>query len=493
METFVIVLVVGVACAITLFLLSMSKQRFEEKVEGGEGSENLELDTSVKKELEKLSISSSKSDQLTKNLTVLVDKEVHKKAAFISQEVGKQYAQALDEKDKKLKHVEEKFTMVNQKLEVVNKNYKKVQQEKKQTEAVVRSVADGLIVVNEKGETLLINPAAEKLLGVKKEDLTGKSILSAAKEERLITLATAVSGTVEEEKEITVNSNDQTRRVLRSSTAVIENEAGQTMGMVSVLTDVTKQKELEEMKNKFISNVTHELRTPLAAIKESVNLFLDGMIGATTEEQKKVLAIAKRNIQRLGRLIDNVLDISKLEAGKLELKPSSFSLEEFVHENVKAFDAWASSKVITLESKLPPDKMELEVDRDRMSQVLTNLIGNALKFTPQGGKITAEVEATILSESNPVPAVQFSVSDTGCGIPEKDKAKIFGKFAQGSLKPVDKISGTGLGLSISKEVVELHGGRIWFESEENVGSKFIFIIPQRLPKNESEQEGERTP
>lgn len=484
-ETLPILLLVLAACGITLFLLSLNKRKFEEKVEDAGGSEQLDLTSSVEREIRKVQIPAAKAEQVSKAISLLVDKEVHKKATFLSQEIGKQYAQMLDEREKKLKHVEEKFTMVNQKLETVNRNYKQVKQEKKQTEAVVRSIADGLIVVNEKGETLLINPAAEKLLGVKKDEFVGKSVLSAAKEEQLITLATPLEGS--EEREITVNSqNDQTKRVLRQSTAVIENEAGQTMGMVSVLTDVTKQKELEEMKNKFISNVTHELRTPLAAIKESVNLLLDKMVGPVSEEQDKVLSIAKRNIQRLARLIDNVLDISKLEAGRMELKVASFRLDDFVNHNVKTFDAWAKSKVITLETKLPPEPVQLELDQDRMSQVMTNLIGNAMKFTPQGGRITVEAKWAALGENDTVQALEISVADTGPGIPEQEREKIFQKFSQGSAKPVDKISGTGLGLSISKEIVELHGGRIWVTSEEGVGSKFSFIVPQKYQKKEQE-------
>ncbi len=469
---------VGVGCIFILFALDKNKNQFEERAQDAQGGKEADLVNALHSEISRLPISSTKAAQVTKSLSVLVDKEVHKKAAFISQEVGKQYAQMLDEKDKKLKHVEEKFEVATQKLDTVNKNYKKVRQEKKQTEAVVRSIAEGLIVVNEKGETLLMNPAAEKLLGVKREEAIGRSILNSAKEEQLITMASPVAGT--EEREIMLNSqNESTKKILRASTAVIENEAGQTMGMVSVLTDVTKQKELEEMKNKFVSNVTHELRTPLAAIKESVNLFLDNLIGNMTPEQEKVLQIAKRNIQRLSRLIDDVLDISKLEAGKAELNLTSFRLDDFLKQNVGSFDAWARTKLITLETKLPDSLLELEADQDKLSQILTNLIGNAMKFTPQGGKITIEVKQIPLAPDNPVAALEIGVQDTGPGISETDQKKIFQKFAQGSAKSVDKIRGTGLGLAISKEIAELHGGRIWVASEEGVGARFAFAVPQK--------------
>lgn len=467
-----------------LFFLDKSKSKLKERVEAdttAEAPSDPEVLQAVKSEISKIPLSSTQSRQVAQVMTRLVDKEVHKKATFLSKEIGKQYANMLDDRDKKIKAVEEKIQVTTQQLESVSKNYKKVKQEKKQTEAVVRSIADGLIVVNEKGETLLMNPAAEKLLGIKKEDAIGRSLQSQAKEEQLISLA----GGAGEEREIQVNSsNEQTKKVLRASTAVIENEFGQTMGMVSVLTDVTKQKELEELKSKFVSNVSHELRTPLAAIKESVNLFLDKMLGPVSSEQEQVLIIAKRNIARLARLIDNVLDLSKLEAGKLELKISSFKLDEYVNQNVKSFDAWANSKGIKLKIELPPEPVELEADQDRMSQVLTNLVGNAFKFTPNGGEIAVEAKLVPLSQSDSTPSIEIGVKDTGPGIPPKEQEKIFEKFGQGSARPVDKISGTGLGLTISKEIVELHHGRIGVESDEGKGARFFYVIPLKQPQKE---------
>lgn len=480
--TFLFILIlVGAGCLLVLFTLDKNKQQLEERSAPSSPNKEADLINAVHSEIGKLPIPKAKVEQVSKTISSLVDREVHKKAAFISQEVGKQYANMLDERDKKLKHVEDKFQYVTQKLEVVNRGFKKVKQEKKQTEAVMRSIAEGLIVINEKGETLLMNPAAEKLLGVSKNEVMGKSILGSAKDEQLISLATPSSGS--EEKEIMLNSqNEQTKKILRASTAVIENEAGQTMGMVSVLTDVTKQRELDLLKDKFVSNVTHELRTPLAAIKESVNLFLDNMMGKMTPEQEKVLQIAQRNILRLGRLIDNILDISKLESGKVELSPILFKVDEFIKSNLSSFDAWAKTKLITLEPKLPENQIEIEADHDQLTQVVTNLIGNALKFTPQGGKITIQVQEVPYTADDPSPALEFSIQDTGPGISEVDMKKIFQKFGQGSAKPTEKMSGTGLGLVISKEIVELHGGRIWVTSEEGVGARFAFVIPQKRPK-----------
>jgi len=481
MDLLVIVLIVGATCVVLMLLLGKSTSSLEERAVVQSGSDN--IDPSLSQEISKLHLPPSKSIQVTKAIGRVVDQEVHKQTAMAVENISKSYAKKLDEKDNKMKHVAARFEVANKNLEKVSGEYKTVKKEKKQTEAVVRSIADGLIVVNEKGETLLINPAAEKLLGVTKDEMQGKNLADQAKSEQLITMAQSVEG--KEEKEVTYKSkNDETSRILRQSTAVIENEAGQTMGMVTMLTDVTKQKELDALKDKFVSNVTHELRTPLAAIKESVNLFLDKMLGEITQEQEKVLGITKRNITRLSRLIDGVLDISKLESGGMELKVSPFQLSDFISHTLGSFDAWANSKLITLDAKLPPESILMSADQDMLTQVLTNLIGNAFKFTPQGGKISIEVDQKNLSETDPIPALQFGVRDTGPGISQNDQKKIFEKFSQGSAKPVDKIRGTGLGLSISREIVHLHGGRIWVESEEGIGSCFRFIIPEKAAQKE---------
>jgi len=153
----------------------------------------------------------------------------------------------------------------------------------------------------------MMNPAAEKLLGIKTEDAIGKPVSDKESEERIVALTKEVIGS--EEKEITVSSkSDETRKIIRSSSAIIEDEKGQTVGMVSVLTDITRQKELEELKSQFVANVSHELRTPIHAIRESVQLMLDRLPGEINEKQEKMLQLAARNIERLSRLINDVLD-----------------------------------------------------------------------------------------------------------------------------------------------------------------------------------------
>ncbi len=250
--------------------------------------------------------------------------------------------------------------------------------------------------------------------------------------------------------------------------------------MVSVLSDVTRQKELEELKTKFVSNVSHELRTPLVAIQKSLDLIIQKELGEVNPDQQKFLDIAHRNISRLSRLINDLLDISKIEAGGMSLKPKRFKTQELVAHVTGTLETWAKNKKIRFLTRYSDPALEVEADFDRLTQVLTNLMGNAIKFTPDNGDITIEV----LVKSGEM--VEIAVCDTGIGIAPEDQAKIFNKFVQVSLSQPQGVSSTGLGLTIAKEIVEMHSGKIWVESEAGKGSRFIFSIPIRFnPTKES--------
>ena len=244
------------------------------------------------------------------------------------------------------------------------------------------------------------------------------------------------------------------------------------MGMVSVLSDITKQKELDAMKSNFVANVSHELRTPLVAMEKSISLILSKTAGPVTPDQEEFLSITERNLKRLSLLINDLLDLSKLEAGKIELKRELTSVEKVIAESVATLATWAKTKAITVEKKIQPGLPEVNIDPNRIIQVLNNLIGNAIKFSPQNSIIT--VEAGMGQETH---SLQVSIKDQGIGITAENLPKIFSKFYQvGERAPTD-ISGTGIGLSIAKEIVELHGGKIWVESQKGQGATFSFSIP----------------
>lgn len=356
--------------------------------------------------------------------------------------------------------------------EIAWKKYKKIINEKKQTEAVIRSIAEGLVVVDANGKVVMINPAAEKLLGVSRKDKVGKALTDGIKEDQLVSLSSGSQDGEEKEIEL-ISKQDETKKVLRASTAVIENENGQTVGMVSVLSDITKQKELDNLKSAFVANVSHELRTPLVAIDKSLTLILEKEAGELSATQEQFLSIAQRNLKRLSGLINDLLDLSKLEAGKMDIQRKPNSINNVIQETIDTLNNWAKSKSITLEKKIEDLLPDVEIDAGRLTQVFNNLVGNAIKFTPNDGKIT--IEAKLAGGKK---ELEVSIQDTGIGIAKEDLPKLFSKFYQcGGERQISDVNGTGIGLSIAKEIVELHGGRIWVESEKGQGAKFIFTIP----------------
>jgi signal transduction histidine kinase len=229
--------------------------------------------------------------------------------------------------------------------------------------------------------------------------------------------------------------------------------------------------ELDRLKSDFVSNVSHELRTPLTAIKGAVDLILREVPGPLNEKQSHYLARVRSNTQHLAGLINDLLDLSKIEEGKIELQAARMSLGGLVHEVMETLKPIAAEKPIELEVTTLEPSILVWADRDKITQMLTNLIGNAIKFTPPHGRVM------VSSACNDKDWVRVSVSDTGPGIPANERERIFDKFYQVAEIGGPKPKGTGLGLAISKTLVELHGGKIWVESEPGRGSTFYFTLP----------------
>lgn len=231
-----------------------------------------------------------------------------------------------------------------------------------------------------------------------------------------------------------------------------------------------ERSKIRNFKDDFLSNVSHELRTPLAIIKETTSQMNDGICGPVNEKQKKYLVRLLNNIERLGTLINDILDISKIEAGRLEIFKEKIDLSAVIVETVNNFAELAQKKGLDLKHFTNGEKIEVLADKGKIVQVLTNFLSNAVKFTEKG-TITASV-------INKEDEVVCSVEDTGKGIAETDLSKVFKKFEQFSREYGPGAKGTGLGLVISKSIVEAHQGRIWVESKLGEGSKFIFSLPQ---------------
>lgn len=389
-------------------------------------------------------------------------------------------AKELEELRRKAQNFDEEIQGVVKKYE---REKKVILDEKERVDTVIRNLAEGLLVVDKNGKVVLMNPAAERLLGVKQSEKVGKSVTEGLSEEQIVAMTSGGNlrdseGEVTKQVEV-VSLNDETKRVLQASTAVIENEDGQTVGMVSVLSDVTKQKQFEELKTKFVANVSHELRTPLVAIQKSLSVVISKELGEVTPDQQKFLDIAHRNIDRLSRLINDLLDISKIEAGGMNLNPKRGRIQDIVNPIVVTLETWTKDKGITLKTEYSHADIAIEADPDRLTQVLTNLMGNAIKFTPDKGTITVDAKLFKNPETSE-DWVEVGIRDTGIGIAPEDQSKIFNKFVQVSLMQPAGISSTGLGLTIAKEIVELHSGKIWVESEPGKGSRFAFQVPVKF-------------
>ena len=361
--------------------------------------------------------------------------------------------------------------------------------EKSKLEMMVRSMTDGVIMFDQRGRMAVLNPAARRMLALEETidaghlaKRIGNTRLSRALD-RIWNHRGAgdlVLGEDGFEEEIPIEG---LRRVLSANVSPINGNDGKTHGIVALLRDITRQKEIDDAKSAFVSAVSHELRTPLTVVKNAISIV--DMAGEVNEQQQKFLSLCERNIERLERLINNILDFSKLEDGKLEMDFGPVDLKALAQESIAALQDLATRKSIDIILNMPDDLPTIYGDYNRLDQVYTNILDNARKYTPENGQIT--VEARLVSppysfgELMPMPRilpdpgfVEVSISDTGEGISPEDQKRIFGRFEQAG-KAYEL--GIGLGLSIVKKIIENHYGRIWVESKPKKGSKFSFILP----------------
>ena len=259
-------------------------------------------------------------------------------------------------------------------------------------------------------------------------------------------------------------------RVARVTTNPVVDHGGRYVGTVTTIADVTMEREIGQMKTEFVSTVSHELRTPLTSIKGYIDLVLEGEAGDLTEAQEEFLGIVKDNSDRLVVLINDLLDISRIESGRVVLKIEPVDLGDTLADSVGTFRAVLDAGDIGLEVALPDDLPRVAADRVRVGQVVTNLVSNAVKYSPDGGTITVSARVE-------VGEVVLSVTDTGIGIGEEDQESLFAKFYRVDSSYTREVGGTGLGLAICKSIVELLGGRIWVESTLGAGSTFSFSLP----------------
>jgi len=345
---------------------------------------------------------------------------------------------------------------------------------KMQLESMMKSMSEGVVAINSEHEVILVNSSARQHLQVEDVRL-GKPIWESVSDQSLVYLHQDM---ISDKKLISREleyAHSEKPKTLKFNIAAAKDSLGNPNGWVMLIRDVTKEKEVDRMKSEFISTTSHELRTPLAAIKESVMLVLDETAGKTNKEQGRFLSIAKRNVDRLTQLINDLLDISKIETGKMELRIDKCSLKDLIGKILPSMELLTNENKIKLKASIPDGLPKIECDENRVTQILVNLIGNSIKFTPAEGEIL--LKASMLRFGSGGEFVEISISDTGCGIEKKDMERLFTRFSQVDSSLTRKPGGTGLGLAICKELVEMHSGKIWVESEVGKGSVFTFTLP----------------
>ena len=350
------------------------------------------------------------------------------------------------------------------------------QVEAAKSQAILEAVADGVIVADAKRSVILFNAAAERLLELPRDQALGRptrEMLGLYGSQARAWMETVSRwakkpGAYATEDYLAARLDIEDRIVSVHLAPVVMGD--EFLGTVSVFRDVTAEVEAKRAEAELISTVSHELRTPMTSIKGYVELLLMGAVGDVTDDQQHFLSIIKSNTDRLTKLLNDLLDISRMESGRIALSPKVMRIDGVASQVVVAMEGRAEEKGLALRSEVPPGLPEIIADPDRVAQILTNLIANACNYTLSGGEIV--VSATAQDDM-----VHVSVSDTGIGIAEEDRAKVFQRYFRVDDTVVQDAPGAGLGLSIVQALVEMHGGQVWIESELGKGSTFSFSLP----------------
>jgi len=373
-----------------------------------------------------------------------------------------------------LRELADTFNAMKKQLVVYTElQVEKLLAEKTKTEAIVFSIADGIIMTDRSGIIAFINNQATDILKIdlKTSYLLGKPLWDYLPHTELMDILWDITHNPEEGaiKEIDLSTPSYKKIYQVSSKPVKALGKKEEMGVVTVLHDVTLEKEISKMKDDFLHSITHDLRNPMTSIRGFLKFLRDGMGGPLTDQQKNMLEIMNRASVRLLSMINDILDIAKLEAGRLELTLSECDLKEMIKHVTELLQSQTQKKHINLITEIPENLSKITADPMLLERVFINLISNSIKFTPDSGKITVK----ITEDENELKA---SIIDTGEGIPQEFLDKIFDKFQQvtGQRK-----GGTGLGLTICKYIVDAHNGNIWVESKIREGSKFIFTLPKK--------------
>ncbi|HET7627686.1 MAG TPA: cell wall metabolism sensor histidine kinase WalK [Bacillales bacterium] len=342
--------------------------------------------------------------------------------------------------------------------------------ERKKLRSVLSYMTDGVIATDRNGNIVLMNNRAEEMLNVYRQNVFGMPILSLLKLEDTISW----EGLDENITSRLIDLSDEEQKyILRANFSMIQKEEGPFNGVIVVLHDVTEQEQIEQDRREFVSNVSHELRTPLTTMKSYLEALSEGAV-EDPEIAPKFIATAQNETDRMIRLVNDLLKLSRMDAKDPKLELNRVDFVEFFHQIIDRFEM-TKKENIQFVRKLPNRKVYATIDVDKMTQVLDNIISNALKYSPNGGTVTFQLRRL-------QHHLHITISDEGVGIPKSKTTKIFERFYRVDKARSRQLGGTGLGLAIAREMIHAHGGEVWAESEWNVGTSFHLTLPVKEKK-----------
>jgi two-component system phosphate regulon sensor histidine kinase PhoR len=363
---------------------------------------------------------------------------------------------------------------INTMADSLQQQMHRILENESQLSGVLDNMVSGVVMIDEEGRIVLLNRSAEEILGFVSKDLIGKKYDGAKHPFELIQLIKQCIDRGEHIRdEIMFYFPEE--RILEVNLVPMKAVEEEWLGMVIVLHDITAIRRLEKVRSEFVANVSHELKTPIAAVKGFAETLLAGAMN-DTETAKSFLQIIYDESERLNRLIGDILELSKVESKRVPLQFSPVHLSSFVGKTLDMMRSSADKKEIELEMRVD-EELYMEADEDRLRQIMFNLLSNGINYTPEGGKVKVEVEEVPAEGEGEVEKIRIVISDTGIGIPKKDLPRIFERFYRVDKARSRSSGGTGLGLSIVKHLVDLHKGSIRVESDLGFGSRFILELP----------------
>jgi len=341
----------------------------------------------------------------------------------------------------------------------------KTESEKRKLSSVLANMSDGVISTDRKGRIILINESAEKMLNISRDDVISKPLLAVLGIEDQY----SVEDLFNEQGSLILDYSTKTKPLIfRANYSTIQKETGKVNGLIVVLHDITEQEKIEMERREFVYNVSHELRTPLTTMKSYLEALSEGAL-QDRNLAPKFLKVAQNETERMIRLVNDLLQLSKIDSKDYRLDKEWVDYIRFLNRVIDRFEMTKDESIVFVR-RFPKQPVYAEVDADKMTQVLDNIISNAIKYSPDGGQVTFKV---VLFQNY----IETRISDQGVGIPKESLEKIFERFYRVDKARSRQLGGTGLGLAIAKELVEAHGGKIWATSAEGKGTTIHFTLP----------------